>query len=379
MNILYITQSGFALPSAETTHAIEIIKSFKNLGHTVDVAFSGGAGSIGSEKLVTFQHRRGRIVPWRVSFQLWLLWEFLVKGEIKGFDCIYVRQSALMVAPSILRLFSKFDLITEFNTVFSTAAVKDSSKTMSWIVLMIEKLTVSYSTKVVAVSSTLLESLKSKHKFPKRKIRMVSNGCNVTFMAAQNKKLSREKYGINTDSFVIGFVGHLHPWQGVDALIETVALLSKTRANVVAVLAGTADDISKYKKHAQVMGVEKKVLFLGAVPYKDIPVIISCFDVGVAPGAKTIDSNYVIRSPLKVFEYLANSKPVISGYLPSLERLFSDDEVGFLVTSGNSEEIAECVEKLILNPELLKKMGMTASEVAQRDLSWDSVAAEILG
>ena len=148
----------------------------------------------------------------------------------------------------------------------------------------------------------------SKYSVKKNKIFVISNGCNIESMAAKDKVASRVNLGIDLNVFVVGFVGHLHPWQGIDVIIEAVSSLKTSGYNVIAVIAGTSNDISNYFKLADDLGVKNEVLFLGAIRYEDVAEVISCFDVGVAPGAKIVDSNYLFIQQFGDSEFQFNLK-----------------------------------------------------------------------
>jgi len=378
MNILYITQAGFGLPSAETTHAMEIIKSFIKMGHNVTVAFSGSDVNIRGINVDLICHPRTGLLPWRLGFQVWLLRRFVLGVKHHNFDLIYVRQSALMFAPVLIKLVSRARLITEFNTMFSHAGVVKKNFLNYFVVKLVENLTIMASDRVVVVSSKLLQTLSSRYGSITRKSKVIGNGCNLDFMRPQNKNKARIKFGIPLDAFVVGFVGHLHPWQGINVITDAVCELKKTKTNVVAVIVGSSDDINNYTEYAKLKGVGDSVMFVGALSYNDVPVIMSCFDIGLAPGIKESNDNYLMRSPIKVYEYLANAKPVISGALPSLYGIFKNHNIGYLIDPGNVEELVLRIRELMENQALMSQMGAEARIVAEKYLSWDSAAIEIL-
>lgn len=63
--------------------------------------------------------------------------------------------------------------------------------------------------------------------------------------------------------------------------------------------------------------------------------------------------------PNTVIEAFAYGKPVIASYVGSLIELI-DSRNGMTFELGNFKELSECMEKLLVNPELCKKMGRYA-------------------
>jgi glycosyltransferase involved in cell wall biosynthesis len=98
----------------------------------------------------------------------------------------------------------------------------------------------------------------------------------------------------------------------------------------------------------------------------------------MAPGDPTVSIDYRLRSPLKIYEYLACGRPVIAGELDSIRELFAGDPVGFLVKPGNVPDIVRAIDRLREDPELATRMGMSARHLAERLLSWDAVAAQLV-
>jgi glycosyltransferase involved in cell wall biosynthesis len=69
---------------------------------------------------------------------------------------------------------------------------------------------------------------------------------------------------------------------------------------------------------------------LGARPYEDMPRYVSAFDVGVVP--YLLNDFNAGADPIKVYEYLAMGKPVVSVAIPAVE------ELGMVVTIAHSED-----------------------------------------
>ena len=80
----------------------------------------------------------------------------------------------------------------------------------------------------------------------------------------------------------------------------------------------------------------------------------------------TISQN---ASPLKLFEYMACEKPVISTYLHGVQ-----NAVGDHVIYGNKTiELKQIILKLYHNEHLRKELGENGKRFVAENYSWDSI------
>ncbi len=100
----------------------------------------------------------------------------------------------------------------------------------------------------------------------------------------------------------------------------------------VAIVGPIDRDIAEFATH-------KNIRFLGAVPYGELPAYAHCMQALILPYA--VDRNTVNINPLKLKEYLATGKPVVSTPLPEAKRLEA-----FLRVAGPAEFPAAVLQAL---------------------------------
>ena len=83
-------------------------------------------------------------------------------------------------------------------------------------------------------------------------------------------------------------------------------------------------------------------------------------------------------SPLTLQEAQLMRKPVVATRVGGIPELMKDNETGFLVTKGNSDEIIEKVSFLIENKEKRKIMGESGRKFVEENFSWDKIAKEFV-
>ena len=156
---------------------------------------------------------------------------------------------------------------------------------------------------------------------------------------------------------IIGYHGAIAEWFDFELLSE----VARERTNWNFVLIGPiSDDV----KDSDLFGLPN-VTCLGYVPYEEIPRYIACFDVGILPfKVNTVTEN--IR-PLKVIEYLAMRKPVVTTRLVEIENW-----VGITQAGSPHEFIAGIESALRASPVNTSQM-----DEFLEDASWDHSFQEL--
>ena len=160
-------------------------------------------------------------------------------------------------------------------------------------------------TYVLCTADTLLKDMYKKRK-SKKNILYVSNGVDYNhFTNISDNFIYNEQYQniLNENKPIIGYYGALAGWIDYD-LVKYVAD-NKKDCNIVLIGA-------KYDTSFDKAGLENysNIHFLGPIDYKELPQYASKFDVCILPFL----INDITRStnPIKVFEYMSLSKPIVS-------------------------------------------------------------------
>jgi len=377
MRVCYITQAGFDDPGAENTHSSEIVRHLVKAGIEVTVLHPSRSGVAG----LGAAECRPRIAPARllrrVWFQVWLFW---ILRRAMSHDVIYVRQAAFMLVPALLRRRLGIPIVAEFNTSFGVVRPARALAFLIPLLKNIERRSLKEYDAVITVSSSLREILVAAYGVSPSKITVIHNGTNLELMRPLAKTECRKRLGLPDDAFVVAFVGNLHMWQGIGPLLQAIASIRReNNAAIHLVVAGTSQYLPTFKTQASELGLQRHAHFLGAVPYSRVPEIIGAADVAAAPGDASGSVDYRIRSPLKVYEYLACGRPVVAGDLETIRELFWSKRIGFLTAPGNVTQLARAIETLRSQPNLIIEMGANARRVAEESLSWSAVTDQVVG
>lgn len=178
--------------------------------------------------------------------------------------------------------------------------------------------------------------LADENDLPPDKVRLVPNGVDTRLFQPGATDV-RERLAIE-DAFVLGYVGVLREWVDLSPVLEAVAELNATngRAPVKVLVVGGEGDHHRFEEEVAARGIEEHVLFTGTVPYHAVPKYVNAFDVGLIP----FDTGAVSAGslPLKLFEYMACGKPVVSSPLPGVQES-AGDRVHYAATAEDHVRI----------------------------------------
>jgi glycosyltransferase involved in cell wall biosynthesis len=157
---------------------------------------------------------------------------------------------------------------------------------------------------------------------------------------------------------VVGYAGHLYAWKGVGVLLEAIARLPRARGLIVGGHSAEPD-LARTKSVAERLGVGDRVTFTGLVEPPRVAQLLTQADVLVLPNpASAISTRYT--SPLKLFEYMAAGRPIVSSDLPSIREILRDGVNALLVPPGDPIALASAIDRLLTDPELAARLAHAA-------------------
>ena len=186
--------------------------------------------------------------------------------------------------------------------------------------------------------------------------------------------------GVNTDDyqasgvrknqkFTLGFYGTFVPLQGVQTIIEAVALL-KNEEDLEFKILGTGHQYEDMRKLASVKGLEQSI-FKGWVPYQELATELNQFDLAFGIFGKSLKADLVV--PNKLYHYAAMGIPCISKESPGVSEVFTNGE-NLITTNTSPKDLAQRIMELKFEPEKLKAIGANARRLMEKSYSHKGVA-----
>jgi glycosyltransferase involved in cell wall biosynthesis len=153
---------------------------------------------------------------------------------------------------------------------------------------------------ILTVSQPLATHLAER--FPSDRIHLVPNGVRGEWVDSAAEPWDRARLTSRPDRLLVGFVGSLFEWIDFDLIVEVARRLP----DVEFVFVGPT---RRQVPLDPILGLPN-VRYLPPAPFDQVPALIKAFDVCTIPFKRDIVSLYA--DPLKIYEYCALGKPVVS-------------------------------------------------------------------
>lgn len=201
---------------------------------------------------------------------------------------------------------------------------------------------------------------------PEGRIQVIQNGVDENFLALQDPEPLRAKYGLE-GKLVLGFTGFVREWHGLDRAIRFLAQAPRDDLHLFIVGDGPAR--IGLERLADELGVADRVAFAGVVQREEMAAHVAAFDIALQPAVVPY------ASPLKLFEYMAQGKPVIAPESANIREVLTSGENGFLFEEGGFER---ALATLIEDADLRARLGAAAAQtVKRRDYTWAGNARRV--
>jgi glycosyltransferase involved in cell wall biosynthesis len=207
------------------------------------------------------------------------------------------------------------------------------------------------------------KSLKSTFNISDAKAKIVPNGVDTTNF--KNDPKAKEK--LNLDGFIVGYVGVLRGWVDFKPVFKALKHLNN---GIKLLIVGSEGRFNENKELAKKCGVANRVIFTGMVPYSQVPQYISAMDIGIIPFKEGEVSFNAL--PIKLFEYFACEKPVISSELIPIKSNFSD----VVLFASNTKDYINNIQMLYQDEELRKKLGQRGRKISE-NYDWKNISKKL--
>ena len=236
---------------------------------------------------------------------------------------------------------------------------------------------------IVVVSEVLRDQLTARGHDPAR-IVVVPNGVNPDVIGPHlSDPARRPRLGLPLDVPVIGFIGSLGLWHGVEVLIEAFDRLLRGHPDIAArdprlLIIGDGDRMPMVRALIAKLGLADRIKLTGVVPQAEGVRFLASSDILVSPHVPNPDGSPFFGSPTKIFEYMALQRPIVASRLGQLGALLDHGRTALLTEPGNPDEVAEAIATLLRQPDLAEKLALAARREAVERHSWDQRVDVIL-
>ena len=171
----------------------------------------------------------------------------------------------------------------------------------------------------------------------------------------------------------VGYLGSFYNGRGIELIIE----LAKQNLNLNFYLIGKDKNFTFDRK------LTSNIKVLNHVPYAKVPNLLFNLDILLMPYQKIVQINSkslntaLYCSPLKMFDYLASGKIIISSNLPGITEILKDKTNSLIVDTNNVNQWSNAIRKILKNKTLSKRISLNAYKTAI-DNTWEKRANKMI-
>jgi glycosyltransferase involved in cell wall biosynthesis len=163
-------------------------------------------------------------------------------------------------------------------------------------------------------------------RFPEEQVRIAPNGVELErYEDLPTPQQARRQLHLPQGP-TAGFTGHIYPGRGAELLFELAGQMPAVNFLWVG---GTPELVEFWRGKLQQAGMQN-VTMTGFLEHKLIPLYQAAADVLLMPYSRSIEASSgqdiaEVINPMKMFEYMAAGRAIVSADLPSIREVLNDD------------------------------------------------------
>lgn len=355
----------------------EEARALVKLGHEVCIVTYHLGRDMPGVRVVRIPH-----VPWynkleagpswhKPYLDVLLLWKTLVEARSFRPHLIHAHLHEGALIGSVIKCLLRIPLLFDYQGSLSGESLnhgffRDSSPLMK-VFKFIERLIDRCADLIITSSDKGRQELIDDWGIAPEKVTNLIDGVDTEIFRPYPRSEARRELGIPDDVKLVVYLGLFSRYQGVDLLLDAIALIKPQAPDVRFLLMGFPD--SAYRKKAEEMGIDDVITFTGRVNYDRAPFFLSAGDLAVSPKLALTEANG------KLFNYMACGLPTVV-FDNQINREILGDE-GIYVEHGNTPSLADTIVATIHDAELMISLSERVRERAVNVHSWNARSRQL--
>jgi len=271
-------------------------------------------------------------------------------------DVIYERYNLFFISGALLARQRRLPFLVEVNAPLAEERARFGTLRLRWLARWSERFVWRSGDQVLPVTEVLAGHVLAAG-VPRGRITVVPNGIDLEEFPSPVPAPAR-------DPLVLGFVGFVRDWHGLDAVVRAIAAWQGT-PRLALLVVGEGPARPGLEALAAELGIADRVRFTGLAERHAIPGYVAGFDVALQPAA------VAYASPLKVFEYMAAGRAIVAPDQPNLREVLTHERDALLFDPAVPGAMWQAVVRLAEDPALRARLGAAARDnILAADRTW---------
>jgi glycosyltransferase involved in cell wall biosynthesis len=359
-----------------SVHIEQLVSALRARGHDVRVVGPGSASHEAARRgkgLEKFADRLRALLPAAIFELLELAYNIpayrRLAREAAAFrpDVLYERNNLFLLAGLRLKRKLSLPMLLEINAPLAAERAKFGNLALKRLAARCEKAVWSGADIALPVTRVLADMV-AQERGPQG-IHVIPNGADLSAMPDPQKVAAlRTRLGLQ-DKVVLGFVGFVRPWHGLEWAIHALPRLAD---NVHLLVVGDGPAQAALQDDAARLSVAHRVHFAGRIAHDDVSSFVQNFDIAL----QTRAVGYC--SPLKLFEYMALGRAIIAPDQPNLREVLRPEVDALLFNPDDEASFFAALARLSADPELRARLGSAARRsVEETPFTWTENARRV--
>lgn len=196
------------------------------------------------------------------------------------------------------------------------------------------------------------------------------------FRSADETKI-RNRFGLH-DLKVVTYIGGFKPFEGLVDLVHALTATLNSHKDTRLIIAGgmVESDFLALQEVVAALPCKEQILLPGQLSLEDVTNLLAASYVVVLPKTDHPVNHHAM--PIKLGEYFASGKPVVSSAVGGIVDYLRHNINGLIYKPGDLEALRMNVEELLLNPEKAKTLGLAGQQTALEQFDINIVAATLI-
>ena len=286
----------------------------------------------------------------------WMCWLYLLGARLRGrrYDVVYVRQvvCAAWFAAGLARVLG-MRVIYEAHDWETRNPSRAKEPWARGLLHLLDRLALTRVTALVSLTDHFLRELALIGWRP-RTTAVIPDGFDDEQYVPRDRDAARARLEIDRNAFVIVYAGMTFSHRGLDRLVDAFAGAALPLSKLILV-GGRPKEIAELREQVDGLGLAEQVTLTGPHAQETVAEYLAAADVLVIPDTVTD----ITASPLKLFEYMAMARPIISVDLPALREVV-DERAARFVRRGDTADLRAALRELSNDPARRAEMGRQA-------------------
>ena len=361
MKIGLVSPYDFTWPGGVTVHISQLAQQFSHLGHQVKILAPHSPNFAADEQSDFVPLGRSVPVPSggsiaRLTFSVWLRPKVRSILARERFDIVHLHEPLMPVLPLFVLQAAEAPKVGTFHAFFGRFRNYGWSHPVlrHWDRRLDARIAVSTAARQYA------------SRFFPGDYHIIPNGIDVDHFSKEQIPFPE----LDDGKLNILFVGRLEKRKGLKYLLEAYGKVKWDFPNIRLLVVGPGNpDKDCYRVLSE--RALRDVVFLGKIPYADLPRYYHSADIYCAPATGRESFGIVL------LEAMAAAKPIVASRIEGYSGVISHGEQGLTVPPKDSTALADALALLIRNPDLRSQLGTGGRDTVDR-YRWDRIAGEVI-